>query len=360
MSADDVDAAIEAVKELTSKMSKKSDYEKFTERVEKELGPNYKRINLDLDEYKMFDFYHKVAQQVTEFFDKDSGKELVIAKRNGLNFYGDACFKWKKCILDYHKGQYGININVYYKAKEDFEEAENFIEHGFTKTEILKGKCTDMNLMPIEMNDYDTDQFLDCDVETIDNEIVNFFKHLDHIRANGMKKSKGLILYGEPGNGKTTICRYVSKRVKEFGTNVVWVSSRELANASNIRYLYDFARFCSPCLVIVEDADKVLNEARAIHQGDTLGEFLYQLDGPKKLDGVVTIISTNYIHKLDPAVSDRPGRFDLKMELRNKLGKNLAKHFNEINTEKYYKEVLKVEPPKAPEDSKKTIPNYCG
>lgn len=61
----------------------------------------------------------------------------------------------------------------------------------------------------------------------------------------------------------------------------------------------------TPCLMVLEDLDAMIDEkSRAF--------FLNELDGFETNTGVVVLATTNHPDKLDPAILDRPSRFDRK------------------------------------------------
>ena len=72
-----------------------------------------------------------------------------------------------------------------------------------------------------------------------------------------------------------------------------------------MRAVFVRARRSAPCLVVLEDLDSLIkDENRAF--------LLNELDGFADNEGVVVIASTNHPEKLDPAILDRPSRFDRK------------------------------------------------
>lgn len=62
----------------------------------------------------------------------------------------------------------------------------------------------------------------------------------------------------------------------------------------------------SPCVLILEDLDSLINDANRSF-------FLNQLDGLENNDGILVIGSTNHFERLDPAITKRPSRFDRKL-----------------------------------------------
>jgi SpoVK/Ycf46/Vps4 family AAA+-type ATPase len=72
-----------------------------------------------------------------------------------------------------------------------------------------------------------------------------------------------------------------------------------------MRRVFARARRVAPCLVVLEDLDALIeDENRAF--------LLNEMDGFAENDGVAVIASTNHPEKLDPAIMDRPSRFDRK------------------------------------------------
>lgn len=67
----------------------------------------------------------------------------------------------------------------------------------------------------------------------------------------------------------------------------------------------EIARMTTPCLVVLEDLDSMIDDkSRAF--------FLNELDGFETNTGVVVLATTNHPDRLDPAILDRPSRFDRK------------------------------------------------
>jgi AAA+ superfamily predicted ATPase len=72
-----------------------------------------------------------------------------------------------------------------------------------------------------------------------------------------------------------------------------------------IRDVFTRSRKTTPSIVVLEDLDSLIDkENRAF--------FLNELDGFAMNTGVVVIATTNHPEKLDPAILDRPSRFDRK------------------------------------------------
>ncbi len=69
--------------------------------------------------------------------------------------------------------------------------------------------------------------------------------------------------------------------------------------------VFNKARQMAPCILILEDLDALINDGNRSF-------FLNQLDGLEGNDGLLIIGSTNHFDRLDPALNNRPSRFDRK------------------------------------------------
>ena len=72
-----------------------------------------------------------------------------------------------------------------------------------------------------------------------------------------------------------------------------------------IRAVFEFARYMSPCLLVLEDVETIVTPA-------TRSYFFNEIDGLENNNGILTVASTNFLEQLDPGLSKRPSRFDRK------------------------------------------------
>lgn len=116
---------------------------------------------------------------------------------------------------------------------------------------------------------------------------------------------RGALFIGPPGNGKTLTIRAL---VKHLGLPCLYVQSftaPRVPEESCIREVFERARRLAPCVIVLEDLDALVRpESRSF--------FLNELDGFADNTGLITIGSTNHPDELDPAILDRPSRFDRK------------------------------------------------
>ncbi len=152
-----------------------------------------------------------------------------------------------------------------------------------------------------------------------------FFASRDVYRKYGIPWKRGVLLIGPPGNGKT---HAIKALVNELNLPCLYVKSFKADRGTEqggMRKVFARARRSAPCLIVLEDLDALIeDENRAF--------LLNELDGFAANEGVVVIATTNHPEKLDPAILDRPSRFDRKYHFTlPALPERLAyvKHWNE-------------------------------
>jgi transitional endoplasmic reticulum ATPase len=135
----------------------------------------------------------------------------------------------------------------------------------------------------------------------------------------GVVPSRGILLVGPPGSGKTLIARAVAS---EAGMNFVPVRptdllSRHFGEAERmIARLFASARQSAPTLLFFDEFDAIAPR-RGGHDAVVdriVAQFLVELDGIAGRDGVLVLAATNRAAAIDPALT-RPGRFDEVFEI---------------------------------------------
>ncbi len=149
-------------------------------------------------------------------------------------------------------------------------------------------------------------------------EIKEFLAEPAKFQAVGAKIPKGVLLYGQPGTGKTLLARAVAG---EAGVPFYSISGSDFVEmfvgvgASRVRDLFEQAKENSPAIVFIDEIDAVGRHRGAGLGGghdereQTLNQLLVEMDGFDVRGGVILIAATNRPDVLDPALL-RPGRFD--------------------------------------------------
>lgn len=146
-------------------------------------------------------------------------------------------------------------------------------------------------------------------LDSILNDVANFVKpetkkwYISH----GLQHRRAYLFAGPPGTGKTSTIRAIASK---FRLNCCFLS---MTNASFSNQILGDALSQIPAnaMIVLEDVDALFNEDRKNEQGASLtfSGLLNALDGLVSADGVITVMTTNHIERLDKALI-RGGRVD--------------------------------------------------
>jgi len=132
----------------------------------------------------------------------------------------------------------------------------------------------------------------------------------------GVKPSKGIMLFGPPGCGKTLMLRAVASdlNVDMIGIKCSDVMSKWYGESENlIASLFTEARARSPCILFLDEIDSIAKRRDFYSTDDVtprvLSIMLSEMDGMDEAEGIIVVGTTNMPDLVDPALM-RPGRFD--------------------------------------------------
>lgn len=141
----------------------------------------------------------------------------------------------------------------------------------------------------------------------------------DHL---GISPYRGILLWGEPGNGKTLIAKAIAHEVRAHFIPVVGpdILNKNFGESEhNLREIFEEARTLQPTIIFFDELDSIAQSRLA---GETskwyatvVNQLLSLMDGIRGFGNVTVMASTNRPDLLDPAFM-RPGRFDYKLEVR--------------------------------------------
>lgn len=156
-------------------------------------------------------------------------------------------------------------------------------------------------------------------------EEARFWKKSEKWYADrGIPWKRGWLLWGKPGTGKTSLARAIAEELDL----PVFVYDLSSLNNEDMRSHWTDMMEHTPCMAVLEDIDSIFCGRKNISQDGKLRSMLTFdcllncIDGIEKTDGLFTVITTNKLKKLDPAigggyrskVSPRPGRVDRVIE----------------------------------------------
>ena len=158
-------------------------------------------------------------------------------------------------------------------------------------------------------------------------DIERFRNSRKRYESIGVPYHRGYLLYGPPGTGKTSL---VSALAGHFGLSIYTVNLTEFSDRSLMAAVSDVPR---NSILLFEDIDCMKGTQSRVEKkedgetksatgqqtqgpagGVTLSGLLNVLDGFYAPTGVLFVMTTNHVEKLDDALL-RPGRIDYKLYL---------------------------------------------
>lgn len=152
--------------------------------------------------------------------------------------------------------------------------------------------------------------------DTIKNELLqicDMIKNRQIYEDLGAKLPQGILLYGDPGLGKTLMAKCF---MKESGLKA-YVVRRNRSNDDFIGEITDTfkkAKANAPSIVFLDDMDKFANEDDFLRDAEEYVAVQAGIDEVKGLD-VFVLATVNEMHKLPDSLI-RSGRFDRKIEVQ--------------------------------------------
>jgi len=321
----------------------------LNEKVFKEIPIDYDKGNLRLNLFKL-EKIHEILLVEKNFFtglqkDKNSfqsdilnqikgnptiigileemldGSKAIISTNLGIEYYVDIC-----SFVDSTKMLLGDQVLLNLK---------NFSIVGLIENQFDPV----VNLMKVEIAPTQTFN----DIGGLNDQILEIKEAVELPLTNpeifleiGVDPPKGVILFGEPGTGKTLLAKAVANSTN---ANFIRVTGSELVQKylgdgpRLVREIFKIAILISPSIIFMDEIDAIGTvRFNSTSSGEkeiqrTMLELLNQLDGFDYKENLKVIMATNRIDTLDPALI-RPGRIDRKIEFPLPDEKTLKKIFS--------------------------------
>ncbi len=127
----------------------------------------------------------------------------------------------------------------------------------------------------------------------------------------GVAQRRGLLLLGQPGNGKTMACRWIRSQCQRRALAWRNVSAEEFSHALAEGQAHTLFQLGRPGVIFFDDFDSALRDRETHGTSTERASFLGGLDGIHAHHGVVYIFTSNArVEEIDPAIR-RPGRLDV-------------------------------------------------
>ena len=225
----------------------------------------------------------------------------ILSKNAGINLFRDVNFNCKK-------GEYIEVMN----SSDDKTRLIDVMHKNVNDENLVFDEASTINEVMKDIDIFFSDKTLDL------------YKKLE------IPYKRGIILYGDPGNGKSAMIREIIRITPDVTKVVINPGIRNvtLVLSSLVKALKG-----KKAIVVIEDIDSLITP-------ENRSEFLNILDGVDIVSGVLFIGTTNYPDKIDPAFMNRSGRFDRTYEIKNPTEETRRKFFKSRKLGKllsYYK-----------------------
>lgn len=225
---------------------------------------------------------------------------------------------YKSATLFYQNGKDNMAITIsqgsqggFFYGVQTTEKEGNFFQDILkfsSDNNIYKGKKIDCDCRFLELDNVTWDDVIlpKAVVDVVKSNINDSFALRDKLRSFGLSIKRGVILHGEPGVGKTNLCKCLAK---DLDCSVLYALPSDFSKISGIKRVCNMAKDLAPCLLIIEDIDWIAMD-RSSGNASFVMELMNQLDGIENFGDIITLGTTNCLKDLEVAVKNRPGRFD--------------------------------------------------
>ena len=279
-------------------------------------------------EYKMFpSSYNRTVEIQYSHYTCEFPIKVLLSENDtvvGLNNHADK-FRTMEITFQSKENANSFLTNFYtYNIKKNKEKVQVYIYRNYWS---LVSNLEKRNLDSIFMD------------ELVKQEIVADIKKFtlarERYRHFGVPYKRNYLFIGPPGTGKTS---FIFSLASKFQFKIYIMNfTNEINDIEFTNALKNMDDDYS--ILLLEDIDALFNNRQSQTKSFiTFSGLINCLDGIARKEGLITIMTTNYVDNLDPALK-RPGRVDKLVEFklpdRNIIENMFYYYFPDLKEEKY-------------------------
>ncbi len=250
---------------------------------------NHKIIyNIPLDTMINVEYCGKIIECCVKQISKDHGGNYNVIRLNEITL---ACFDKgviEKMLFECGEIKDRMMIYHYKPSRRSWDEF---------------GKVQKRDESTLILNQKDKDKIL--------TDVTKFLDSKKIYERYGINYRRNYMFHGAPGTGKTSLVNVLAGKTNRSIYIISFDS--ELTDG----HLYDAVSniYNENSILLLEDIDCVFHDRNTNTNNSkvSFSALLNILDGVTKIDGLITIITTNHIERLDAALI-RPGRIDMSIK----------------------------------------------
>lgn len=278
---------------------------KWLSKYDKKWKTRVRRYSKHEYEFRTVDYFIVVdANTIVRIRTGDSVK-------SALNTYdilnGGAFISYKTILVDIYGKQCFTLLKL-------FDSLTSFKEYIGCYTTSYSSNRTDTNVevyyKSLSTRSRET-VFINKDInDRLFTHINRFLSNKNKYQSRDLLYKTGILLYGEPGTGKSTISRMICT---EYHLDMIIIDMSNFCKM-NIDYITNSINADGEMYILVlEDIDRVMDNIET-DKYEAVNKLLQFLDSSSSPTNVIFIATTNHLDRLDPAIT-RDGRFDLVLNV---------------------------------------------